>query len=193
SQLNPPAMQFDEAFDQGEAQPGSDLAVGARTALELMEDAGLVLRSDADAGIGDGHHHFRSLTLDGKTDASALRRELHRVRDQVVKRLLQPALIGMDRPDIVGALGLEAELTVAQPLMRQTFDALDEGLHLDRLHFKLEIAGFDIGHVEDVVDESQETLRGFDYAFAVFDLANVQGSEILPVENLREADDGVQG
>ena len=51
-------MQFDQAFDQGKAEAGSDLAMGAWTALELVENANLVFRSDPDTGIGHGHHHF---------------------------------------------------------------------------------------------------------------------------------------
>ena len=61
----------------------------------------------------------------------------------------------MNDSDIIGTSGLESELTVAQPFMRQAFDALDKRLHLDGLDLQLQIACFDIGDVEYVVDQGE--------------------------------------
>ena len=74
-------MQLDELLGQRQPQSGAfDLVrVVASHLAKLLEDLWLILRGDADAGVGDRDFH-RAVSLSGIiADPSSLRRELDRV------------------------------------------------------------------------------------------------------------------
>src|SRR3546814_13692044 len=52
-ELDPAAMQLDQAFREGEAEPRPRFARMRIAALEFLEDARAILRHDADAGVAD--------------------------------------------------------------------------------------------------------------------------------------------
>src|SRR5438552_15403461 len=91
-----PAHRLREMLDDGEPEPGSSKlarAAGIR-AVEALEDARLVLRLDAGAGIHDRQHHRRTEAVPEQGDPAAPRRELDRVVQQVDEDLLERAPIG---------------------------------------------------------------------------------------------------
>ena len=62
----------------------------------------------------------------------------------------------------------------------------------DRRELQLHPAGLDLGEVEDVVDQREQMLAGFEHVVDVGELALVQLAEHLLVQHLAEADDRVQ-
>ena len=60
-------------LDDGETEAGAAAGLGAAFvyAVEALEDAGLVLRGDANAGVGDGEGNFVRSVLYGNSDATA--------------------------------------------------------------------------------------------------------------------------
>src|ERR1700691_1900312 len=92
-------MQLDEALDERQAEARPRLPRLRIAALELLEDARLVLARHADAGIGDDERHALALAIGGERHGAARRREFERVRDEVEQRLLQPALVREDGAD----------------------------------------------------------------------------------------------
>src|SRR5688572_33475004 len=89
------AMQLDEASRQGEAEPRSFglASVVAPDLLELLEHRGMVLGRNADAGVAHLNFHAPIERLCGNADLAAVRRELHRVGQQVDHDLLELALV----------------------------------------------------------------------------------------------------
>src|SRR5262245_59898933 len=91
------AVQLDELPRQRAAEAGTfHLLVGCPNLPELLEHRLLILRRDADAGVGDRYrdgsiHRFRS-----DLDAATLWGELDRVREQVEENLADLPLVGLD-------------------------------------------------------------------------------------------------
>ena len=152
-------MQLDDALDQRQAEAGAGAPrLGPARALELLEDALVVFRRDADAGVGDGEQ--RGLVLDpaGDGDGAARRRELDGVGDQVAQRLLEPALVDLDRAQIGRAVDVELQVLRARPLGHDARHGVEQRLRLHRLAVERHAAGLDRGEVEDVVDDGQQAL-----------------------------------
>src|SRR5277367_2462858 len=92
--LDAAAMQLDEALDQRQAKPGAGLPRLRVAALELLEDAGLLLARDAGAVIGDDERDIVTLAMRLEADRAARRGEFDGVGDQVEQRLLEAPLVG---------------------------------------------------------------------------------------------------
>src|SRR3989337_30650 len=90
------AVQLDEAPGERYAEPGAFGLVGAVRAdlLEFLENGCMILRRDAEAGVADRDLEHRSARLRVHAHRAAVRRELHRVREQVQHDLLELALLG---------------------------------------------------------------------------------------------------
>ena len=87
-------MQLDQALDQGQAEPSFRSPLAAR---EFLENSGLIRRRDADPGIGDGQQQLTSRRIGLDADRTAGRGEFDRIGNQVEERLLEAALVGLDR------------------------------------------------------------------------------------------------
>jgi len=84
----------DRAHDrQPESEPGDRAAGRVARAVETVEQMRLVLRRNADAGVGDLDARARSLAREPYCDAPTGRCELERVRQQVVEHLREPVAI----------------------------------------------------------------------------------------------------
>ena len=127
--LDAAAHALDDAARDGEAQAGAAelprrAAVGL---LELVEDAGLLLRRDADAGVAHLEHDLAGAGpgLDDDADAAGLG-ELDGVAGEIEQHLAQPRGVADDalrQPlvDVGGdleALGLGARARAARPRPR---------------------------------------------------------------------------
>ena len=72
-ELDRAAVQLDEALDQRQAEARPRLARVRAAALELLEDARLILARHADAGIGDDERDAAALAI-GRERHGAARR-----------------------------------------------------------------------------------------------------------------------
>ena len=92
------AVELDEASRDGEAQARALLQMGRPDLLELLEDAGLIRRCDADAIVAHADHHVLAGGM-RYADMTTLGRELQRVGEQVEEHLLDHPLVRVDDAD----------------------------------------------------------------------------------------------
>ena len=87
---DPPAVHFDQAFANGQsqAQSAESAGRGALGLLELFENALLLARWDAQAGILDGNHHKPAQGIGAQNDF-ALVGKFDRIIQQVQDNLAQ--------------------------------------------------------------------------------------------------------
>ena len=166
-ELDAAAHQVDQPATDGQPETGAaKAACGGRLGLrKAAEDVGLLLRCDADAGVlnekleqGLGgspfqgahtHHHLAGFG------------ELDGVGGQVDQHLLQPQIVaqqharrvGVDIEHHVDVLVAEVGRQDHRELSHQPIDA--EGANLER-----HLVGFDLGEIEDVVEQQQQRARG---------------------------------
>ena len=126
---------------------------------EGLEYAPLVLGGDADPGVGDLHAHDVApprWPADSEGH-SAVVGELDCVRDEVDQDLANAAGVAPDhRGHVSVALGDELKALGGGGVCQQTDDVVDQPPQLELADLELDLAGFDLGEVEDVVDESEE-------------------------------------
>src|SRR5687767_7006967 len=91
--------QLAELLDQRETEPGSTILPGAAGVglLKALEDALVIGRRDADARVGHRQLEHLSLRAQEHLDATATRRELQGVPEQVHHDLLEHAPIDRER------------------------------------------------------------------------------------------------
>src|SRR5262249_22739633 len=84
------AMQFDQVFDESQAESESAVPSGARRVglSEAVEDIGQEIGADAFARVAHGDTNIRVRALQARFDAASLRSELDGVREQVPDHLL---------------------------------------------------------------------------------------------------------
>ena len=165
----------------------------------------MLVGRNADAGIDHGEGH----RLRGRAKRSALESvagrlerdreadttaggELERVRQQVLEDLLQALGVGQDRGrhlrrdrhlevDALGERGAE------HPLQRGGHLLHGDGPDLD-----LQLAGFDAGQVEDLVDEAEEVLAAGVDGGRVLDLLGVEIASLVLGQKAREDEHAVE-
>ena len=163
------AHQLDQLLADGQAEAGAAVparggAVGLR---EALEDAACLLRRDADAGVGDrrsaGSARPRSVSrraVDATHDLAALG-ELDGVADEVDQHLAQAAGIA---DAARRARRARREQASSRPFCwaraaRSRPALLDDVAEVEIDALELELAGLDLGEVEDVVDDGRGARR----------------------------------
>ena len=154
------AVQARKPRNEGQTQAGA-LILAGQAAVDLdegLKEPGLILQRDADAGVADGEAQplCAGIGVDREADASACGSEFDGVAEQVDQDLLETARVGVDdgrrhaqvRGDGDGFAGGGG------------FDELQaggaDGVDGQRLHLQAQLARFDLGEVQDVVDERQQ-------------------------------------
>ncbi len=192
-----------------ETEPGAAV-LPARAAISLLErlenDLLLVLR-DADAGIGhrEGQHRARGVERlvvdaplgdgrlrDREADAPRLR-ELERVREEVPEDLTEPHLVGTDRIRHTRRdLDVELQVLVVGDVPESPIDVVAQIGDSDLDDVDAHRPGFDLGKVEDLVDEREEIRARLMNGARVLDLP--RGEVLVPVvdELPREDEQAVQ-
>ena len=155
---------LDDAPRDGEAEArAAELAAGAAFGLlEFEEDARLLFRRDADAGVAHLEHDLvrRRALLDHDADAARFG-ELDGVAGEIEQHLAQPRRVagyafGHPFVDVGGdleALGLGART-------QKLDDLLDQRQQRERARLQFELAGFDLGEVQDLLDQRQQRVAG---------------------------------
>src|SRR5207249_159372 len=86
-------------------------------------------------------------------------RELDRVREQVQQNLAQARHVTGDaRRRVLTNQVRQVDALLRRARGDQVERALDAFPHVERLRLQLELAGLDLGEVEDVVDDGQERI-----------------------------------
>ena len=212
-------MQLHQLPDHGQPEPGAletarKAAVDLGEGVEQFRQAGLgdadslVANTDLDellVAVEGGRENVRRPVAGEVADlvarnalgadqyAAAMRAELHGVRQQVVDDLLglahvqvqciQPVLDVEFQPDPLpcGLFANDAQ-TVGEQAVQVHW------LQLERHHSR-----FDLGQVQDVVDQRQQVLPAAEDVADVFALVAVHLADHSVLQGLRETDDGVQG
>ncbi len=151
-----------------------------------------ILGLDSHTGIPDPEFHNAVPQNGGDLDFP-LPGELDRVVDQVDDDLLHPPAITDDRTDPLVNPGDQAQTF----LLRQRFDRAHRRRHrlLDYkfLPGDLELPGFDLGKIENVIDQGQQVLGALLDHPQLLALLLIQRTRDLLEDDPGEADDGVEG
>ena len=184
-------MELDEALDEREPQPRARGASGLPAPLvETAENLLLLVRRDAEAGVGHPKLDLASVAAGAQGDRAAGGDELHRVAQQVEENLLDAALVGLDVADVGRTVELDAQVLPEGALARELKHAGQGRVQIEASQLERHAAGIDGGEVEDVIDQVEQVVRGTDDAVRVLFLALIQRAEILVGQNLGEPDDG---
>ena len=178
-----------------QAEAGSaELAVGPAVGLpERLEDHSVLVRCDADASVAHVEPDPSISCSDHERDSAALR-ELERVRQQILEDLQEPRGIGLER---VGDARLdrhrELEVLLRRYRLERVREVVDHSRDRDRLWPHIELAGFDLRQIEDVVDQRQQIIaRGGD-RLGELDLLGIQVAVAIVGQQLREDERAVEG
>jgi len=151
-----------------------------------------VFGGDPDAGVA-----HRECKLGGAVGRSrayrdhdlALFRELDRVADQVHEHLAQAGRVAAHRARHVGCHFREQlEMLFARPHGEQAGRGVHHLRYVERDRFELQVLGFDLGVVEDVVQDHQERFRRRAYQLQG---AALLGRQLGIEDQLHEAEHGV--
>ena len=162
--------QFDQAARYGQPEAGAAKAAGGRGVFlrEGVENQLLLVRGDADAGVAHRQVDYQVLAIlcvqfGVQRDLAALG-ELDRVADEVDQHLADAAGITDQLLRQVG-LDLEGQFKILfEGAQRERLQRFGDGpLEVERNLFDEQLAGLDLGEVENVVDHGQQRIgRGFD-------------------------------
>ena len=140
---------------QAEAGARDAGAACARCPEEGREHLREVALGDADAAVGYLQPRGGVVGVDPELDPASRRRELERVRDQVVENLSQARAVAVDQRCRV-LDDVESDLSLCgKRLGGRRALACDRG-QLELLQLEHELAGVDPGDEEEVVDEGEE-------------------------------------
>src|SRR5205823_5120285 len=163
------SVQFDEALRECESESGPLALLDADVRLlELLEDPFPVVYGDTGPGVRHRDKHLSVLTRRRDDDASAPRRELDGVREQVEDDLPDAALVTVDEIDVGPELEREAHAVLRRPLPHHHHAALQSLAEREGRDFELDLSGLDLGQVEHVVDQVQEVVSRREDVVEVF-------------------------
>jgi len=178
-----------------DAEPKAGAAIVLRDALvrllELLKNTCLSLRRDADAGVAHHEQHVigQWAGLDDERDAAALR-ELDRIAGEIEQHLPQPSGVAdhVQRQPFID-IGGDLEVARLRARRQQFGDAFDQAVERERPLFEVDLAGFDLGKIEQLLDQRQQRFAGGPHRLGVGRLLRRQrGVEQQPVH----ADNAVQ-
>ena len=189
-------MQVQHRLDQRQAEPGP-FVLPAMRALQLPERAerlrDIVVRH-ADAGVHDGERE-RAIRLEprGHRDVAAFGRELDGIGQEIHQHLTDAALVRKQERNVLRHVHADREFVLDRQILHQGDRVPDDLGDVAHVLAQLIGPGFDLGHVENVVDQLQQVLAAaVDVAGVVAIAGFVDRAEQLVLDDLGEADDGVE-
>src|SRR5690606_11415009 len=188
------AMQFGERARNGKAQAGAGMVLG-ELVLHLFERAAefsQCILGDAAAIVLDGQDHRARGIARAQGYAAALSGELHRVGKEIDDDLLYGASVGI-KAHGVGDARLDG-YGFRRRLQRDDANRLlDERTQVDLFALHRELAGLDLGHVEYVIDDSEQIFAAAVNVPHIFLVAfRAERSEQRLLHQFGEADNGVK-
>ncbi len=187
-------MQLDELLGQGQTKscPFALVLIVAAHLAKLLEDPGLVLGGDADAGVSDRDFHC-AITLSGvNSNPSSLRGELHRIGQQIEKYLLDLALVADKLAKALVHGNIECDAVPCRALAHKGARVVYRQREIKRSQLQLHAAGLDFGEIEYLIDQRQEMAAGGKDVVGVLGLFLVKLAEQSLAQDFGEADDGVE-
>src|SRR5262249_42656429 len=134
----------------------------------------------------------RSVRDGANGDFPLLGGELDRVTEQVVEDLLQLAFVGPDLRQPFREADLQHDLLLGRQGAYDGAHPADDFRHVQRLAVQLQPPGFDLGQVQDVVDQLQQVPAAGEDVVDVALLARVQLAEGPVRQYFRKTDDRVE-
>ena len=154
---NPSAHHLNQAFGDGETQTRAAVAPrgGGFRLSEAFKDACAGLLSQSDAGVAD---FDAQAGQDVQLHAAHLG-ELDGVREQVEQHLAQPARVSRKvGGHILLHEGEEVQVFAMGRVGNQVHGFLDQGSDIEVDGFEHQLAGVDLGEIEDIVDDREQRL-----------------------------------
>ena len=208
------AHHIQEVLGDGEPQAGAFhlLAAGGADAFEFFKEAGKVLLADADARVLHGEGEVDALAGHIAGDRGAGDGEFHVSVVGVLHGIIQDvddylAEAGFVPVDVVRKAGIHIHAEFQVPGLRpeadQAADVAEKRAEGIGAFPDFQLAGFDLGDVEDVVDDGQQVpAGGIDDAGISADVAEdraeipggfrvVAGLQALPQDDLVHAHHGI--
>jgi hypothetical protein len=122
----------------------------------------------------------------------ALFRELAGIAQEIEQNLLEPHGVRVERAQVLLRFDGEAILVLLGELSRGANDLVDEPGQINRLGIEFELAGFDLGEVEYLVDQAKEVgPSGIHTAQRLQRLLRAEPGRVAD-HHLGQADDGVE-
>src|SRR6202042_2909602 len=150
------AVGLDYGAGDRQAEAGAVAVAGRVAAVEGVEDALVLARRDALAGVGDLDLHLRRPALRPHRDAAVGGGVADRVLDQVVEDALHLLRVGLGDDFVVGQLGGEVDAALLGRGAEGGDGVADQVTELDPAHRPGDVAGLDPGELEEVVDQVAE-------------------------------------
>ena len=130
--------------------------------LEFLEDARLRIGRDADAGIAQLKADFigPDAGLDHQSNAAG-RGELDGVAGEIEQHLPQPCRVAdhFQRQAFVD-IGGDLDLAGLRPRRQQFGDALDQVRECERAMFEVDLAGLDLGIIQQFLNQREQRIAG---------------------------------
>src|SRR6266850_2206065 len=189
---DPTAVQLDKALREREAEAGALTGSLAPDLPELLEDLRLIFRRDADARVLHIDADVAVLDAHSHVDATAIGRELHRIREEVVEDLFHLALVRLDRRQVIRSERVECYPVARRTLPDDRHTAVERRRQRERRDLELHTTGLDLREVQDVVDEREEMLARGEDVLLILTLLRVELSEHSGEHHVGEADDRVE-
>ena len=185
-----PEKQGELAHD-GEAEAGSaaGLVVRPFALAELLEDRVVLLRRDADARVRHDERPLVAAALLGAHLHSAGLGELQRVPDEIREDLIQLVRVADDGLEPGRGAGRQLEAFAPGGLLEVRLHLAQQRRDRDDLALDLGLSRFDLGDVENVVDQAEEEAGVALDALEAFLLLGIQLSLRAPQERAGEAQD----
>src|SRR5260221_8950324 len=160
---------------------------------EWFEHSRNVFASHSDAFVG--HTDFnRSLRhiRNGEAHPTALVRELHGVREEIEKRLLDEPFVGPDGSALrqFGQIDFDLRLECSRLVYHHRSAA--HGSEIDCFLVQFHMAGIDLCKVEQIVDDGEEMSAATVDVRHVVKIAVAEGAEGLRAHQLGKSDDGIE-
>src|SRR5688572_30326906 len=155
-------MQLDEPLSQGKSQTcafGFPQAIATHL-TELFEHERLVFRGDADPGVLHRHFHSAVLALGAHVDAPAIGREFHGVREEIEHDLLELALVALEGAKLRIDVQAEFDGMALRALANQRHGVGQRDGQIEARDLEVHATRFDLGEVEDIVDERKQVPPG---------------------------------
>ena len=191
------AHQLDELAADRQAQSGAaELSRGRGVGLgKCTKEALLVPDRDSDARVDDLETHVTAIAVfvhEAHTHHDfSVGRELDGVRRQVEQDLLDAHGVAQQRFRHVGVhVDEELQVLIRGRRRKNPTHVIGDAFDVESDLFHLETPGFDLGEVQDVIDDGEQVLRGHLDARRQFQLVTV---ERRPEQQLSETDDTVHG
>ena len=149
------SVQLDQPAHEREADPEAALGVvlGARHLYERVEEGLQRLGRDADAAVAHADLELAVPLARRQLHASAVRRVLDRVREQVAEDLLQPDRIGVDHQRILRKGDRQLLAAGARHRRHRVRRFRDRLPHGEATLAQLDLAAADARDVEQLVDD----------------------------------------